>query len=380
MLMEFREPHLRESLTPHIMHTLTAVRDHDGYESLSARERIDVVLTLIEASRFSGMQWKRLAVSQAKAAMCDLHDQYADSRIAQRESLLQRLAGSVRPAIPVPNLRQDPTDGAADKRMHSAIGSTVHQRALDLFQNEELSSSMVTLNEWQPTEPASPAEEVVLFRMNLLRGKILRFKGKFQDSLECLNKSRCATELLRDLHFDEEAGDLMVEIADTMRELDDPSRAEELLTAQLERPYHTPATRALLCISLAESLFAQQKFPEANRLCFNVESQRLSKMARLRQCITAAKLRHVRSDWEGAFAWWTKALVAINKFPPTSGHATRMIYVSLRDVLQHQGQKELEGASRAEVAKLEALSKYAEATHWIAGLRHWRIYLESRGF
>ncbi|KAK0368393.1 LipA and NB-ARC domain-containing protein [Colletotrichum limetticola] len=53
--------------------------------------------------------------------------------------------------------------------------------------------------------------------MNLLRGKTLRFQSKFQDSLECLSKSRCATELLRDLHFDEEAGDLIVEIADTMR-------------------------------------------------------------------------------------------------------------------------------------------------------------------
>ncbi|KAK2741014.1 LipA and NB-ARC domain-containing protein [Colletotrichum kahawae] len=210
--LETMEPHLRDILTPHVMHTLTAVQEHD-------------------ASRFSGMQWKRLAVSQAKATMFNLQDQYADSCIAQRESLLQRLDGNVKPATSVSEYRQDLTYGAIDKRMYAAIGSTVHQRALDLFQNEELSSAMAALKEWQPTKPTSLAEEVVLFRMNFLRGKILRFQGKFQDSLECLSKSQSAIELLRDLHFDEEAGDLVVEIADTMRELDDPIRAEELLTA-----------------------------------------------------------------------------------------------------------------------------------------------------
>lgn len=38
---------------------------------------------------------------------------------------------------------------------------------------------MAALKEWQPTEPTSLAEEVVLFRMDFLRGKILRFQGKF---------------------------------------------------------------------------------------------------------------------------------------------------------------------------------------------------------
>ncbi|KAK1485586.1 hypothetical protein CCUS01_03726 [Colletotrichum cuscutae] len=276
----------------------------------------------------------------------------------------------------MPDLHQAPTQNVANKRMHSAIGATVHQRALDLFQKEELSSAMDALQEWQPTEPASLAKEVLLFRMNILRGKILRFQGKFQESLICLSKSRYTMDLLEDLHFDKEAGELIVEIADTIRELDDSARAEQMLTAQLQQQYHTPATRALLGLSLAESLFAQQKFREADRLCREAESQRLSKMARLRLCITAAKLRHVSSDWEGAFAWWTKALIAINKFPPTSGHATRLIYLSLCDVLRRQGQQELEEATRAQVAELEALSQDAEATHWIAGLRHWRMFIE----
>ncbi|KAK1948798.1 hypothetical protein LY78DRAFT_708517 [Colletotrichum sublineola] len=343
-------PHLGAILTTHVAHTLTAVREHDGYESLSMSDRVDIVLTLIEASRFPGMEWKRLAVSQAKATMCGLQDQYVHSCH---------------------------TNGAVSKRMHAAIGSTVYQRALDLFQNEDLSSAMDTLKEWRLTEPASPAEEAVLFRMNLLRGKILRFQGKFQDSLECLSKSRCVAEQLGELHFDEDAADLVVEVADTMIELNDPIRAEQLLKEQLERQYYTPAARALLSLSLAGSLFAQQRFLEADRLCRDVESQRLSKMARLRLCITAAKLRHVTSHWEGAFSWWTQALLAINKFPPTSGHATRIIYVSLCDVLKHQGQQELEQASRAQVANLETLSGHAEAKHWIAGLRHWLMYLES---
>ncbi|EFQ36734.1 uncharacterized protein GLRG_11841 [Colletotrichum graminicola M1.001] len=253
--LEVVEPHLGATLTTHVAHTLTAVREHDGYESLSMSDRVDIVLTLIKASQFPGMEWKRLAVSQAKATMCGLQDQ-----------------------------------------------------ALDLFQNEDLSSAMDTLKEWRLTKPASSTKEAVLFRMNLLRGKILRFQGKFQDSLECLSKSRCAAEQLGELHFDEDATDLVVEVADTVIELNDPIRAEQLLKEQLERQYYTPAARALLSLSLAESLFAQQRFLEADRLCRDVESQQLSKMARLRLCITAATLR---------------------------GHATRIIYVSLCNVLKH---------------------------------------------
>ncbi|KAK1638484.1 hypothetical protein BDP81DRAFT_315746, partial [Colletotrichum phormii] len=57
------KPHSRESLIPHVMHTLTAVRQYDDYESLCMRVRIDVAMALIEAPRFSGVEWKRLAIS-----------------------------------------------------------------------------------------------------------------------------------------------------------------------------------------------------------------------------------------------------------------------------------------------------------------------------
>ncbi|KAK6206923.1 hypothetical protein QIS74_13411 [Colletotrichum tabaci] len=371
------EPHARAGLTPHVVHTMAAVREHDGYESLSIPDRVDVVLTLIEASRLPGIEWKRHAVEQAKTAMCGRQDDYVQACIAQREALLQRLAGDGMPLTLPPFSHQERRDGPVNKRMNAAIGLTVHQRALDCFQNEELSSALDVLDEWQPTRHSSPAEDVVLFRMNVLRGKILRFQGKFQEALGCLDKSRCAVEQQRDVHFDEDAGDLVVETADTMRELDEPIRAEQLLRTQLERLLHTPATRALLNLALTESLFAQQRFAEADQLCRDAESCRLSKMARLRLCITAAKLRHASSDWEGAFSWWTQALVAINKFPPTSGHTTRLIYLSLCDVLKHQGEEELEQASRAQVVKLESLSGNAQAKYWIAGLRHWQTYLES---
>ncbi|KAJ0163185.1 hypothetical protein CTA2_3380 [Colletotrichum tanaceti] len=373
------EPHTRSSLIPHVVYTMAAVREHDGYDSLSIPDRVDVALTLIEASRFPGIEWKRHAVEQAKAAMCGWQDDYVQACIAQRESLLQRLAGNGMLPTRDPDSHQERREGPVNKRMNAAIGLTVHQRALDCFQNEELSAALDMLEEWQPAGHSSPAEDVVLFRMNVLRGKILRFQGKFQEALGCMNKSQCAAEQHGDVHFDEDAGDLLVEMADIMRELDETARAEQLLRTQLERPLHTPIVRALLSLALAESLFAQQRFTEADQLCRDAESCRLSKMARLRLCITAAKLRHVSADWEGAFSWWTQALIAINKFPPTSGHTTRLIYLSLCDVLKHQGREELEQASRTQVVKLESLSGNAQAKHWMAGLRHWQTYLESSG-
>ena len=101
-------------------------------------------------------------------------------------------------------------------------------------------------------------------------------------------------------------------------------------------------------------------------------------MGKLRLYITLAKLRHLESDWERAFEHWTQALVALNKFPPTSGLTTRVVYLSICDILHRQGRYELELKSRVDVAGLERLSQGSEAKHWIAGLRHWLAFLGSR--
>jgi hypothetical protein len=340
--------------------------------------RVDLALSLVEASRFQKIEWKRFAIVLAKEAIHGLEDRYVSCSIAGRESLLYRITGDYIQAVHVVDNILDRTQYqfGEDAMMHVALGNLHIQRAMNHFQNEHLVMAMNTLNTWQPLHH-TPAEKTVLFRMNILRGKIFRCQGRFHESFACLKGYMI--EDYGDLFFGEELCDLTCEIADTLRELDDPVYAEQLLRRLLacqEQP--RPSAESLLKLSLAESLFAQDKFAESETICSAVKSQSLPKMGRLRLCITLAKLRHIQCDWKGAFDWWTEALIAINRFPPTSGRATCTIYLSICDVLHRQGLQELESTSREQLAALERVSKHPEAKNWLPGFRHWLIFLESR--
>ena len=222
-------------------------------------------------------------------------------------------------------------------------------------------------------------EEVILFRMGILLGRILRFQGAFGESLLCLEKARSIADELKDLFLNEDLCELASEFGDILRELDRPAEAETLLRSELARQQEGRApSRNLARLCLAEALLAEEKYALAEMICLEVKSGRnLSKMEKLRLYITLAKVRHVQSDLEEAFELWTEALMAMNKFPPRSGHATRVIYLSICNILCRQGRLELETVSRRNLATLEKVSTQAEAKFWIAGLRHWLDYLDS---
>ncbi|KAH8650342.1 hypothetical protein BGZ60DRAFT_550854 [Tricladium varicosporioides] len=360
-------PNTKQLLIPHIQHTLQAVRDHDGFQSLLRSTRVDLVLTLVEASRFPNIEWKRFAITFANEVAHDLEDQYIHSCIAQRESLLYRIAGDKGQAARViqdVSLDEGQPQPGTDIRIHNATGQKVIQRALNHFQYEELSRATEVLNEWRPLyQTPTMIEETVLFRIHILLGKIFRFQGKFGESLAYLEMSQHMADQRQDLFFNKKIYAIW----------------QRFLRREIARQCQSgfPA-RTLLRLSLAESLFAQKRYAEAEALCLEVTSQpNLSKMEALRLSITLAKLRHVGCDWVAALNMWTEALVAINKLPPTSGHATRIIFLSVCDILRHQGQHQLEAASRKHLIALEKLSGQAEAKYWIAGLSHWLNHLES---
>ncbi|KJZ71483.1 hypothetical protein HIM_09122 [Hirsutella minnesotensis 3608] len=167
---------------------------------------------------------------------------------------------------------------------------------------------MKIMDKWTPMHDTSIVEDVVIFRMNILRGKILRYQGRFEDSLQSLHSAHDLTKARREIFFDEDFGELIVELADTLQELGNFSRSEALLRKQLTRD-HTSATDSILRVSLAECLFARREFVKAEGVCADLNNRHaIPKMARLRLCITAAKLCHVQADLSGAFSWWTEAL------------------------------------------------------------------------
>jgi tetratricopeptide (TPR) repeat protein len=330
------------------------------------------------------MAWKRFAVGQAEIAARGLEDRYLHSCIAQSQCLLSRIAGNMdQAASSLGDLGQGKRSSTVDIRMHSAIGQATIQQSLNCIQVEDLSAAKRLLEHWSPLgQSPSPMEEVLLFRKDMMLGRVLRFQGEFAESLAHLERARKTAEQRKDLIFDEDLRDLTCDLADTLRELDDPASAEHHLRAEIERRdwnCTSSSGRSLLELSLAEALFGQGRFKEAERLCLDVQSRPgLLKFERLRLHITLAKIRHVDSDNEDALSCWGEAMRAIGKFRLTNGRTTRIIVISICDTLRCLGHTSLVRDSLKEVATLDELAKPGGVQYWIAGLRHWLEYLQSR--
>lgn len=308
------------------------------------------------------MAWKRFTVGQAEFVALGLEDRYLRSCIAQSQCLLSRLAGDIDQAA---KSLEDLSEASLpmDKRMHSAIGQVTIQRSLNHIQIEDLPAAKKSLEDWGPLDQSrSRMEEVVLVRKGMILGKAMRFQGNFAESRKHLEQSQRITEQRKDLTFDEDLRDLTCDLADTLRELDEPLSAEHYLRMEIaRRDYQVQFSgRSLLELSLAEALFAQKRFKEAEGLCLGIQSRTgLLKFEKLRLQITLAKIRHVESDNEGALSCWSGAMGAIGKFPRANGRTTRIIVMSICDTLGSLGHTWL--------------------MHWIAGLRHWLKYLQSPG-
>ncbi|KAK7894617.1 hypothetical protein LTR67_006379 [Exophiala xenobiotica] len=237
------------------------------------------------------------------------------------------------------------TSSHVDKRMHSAIGQITIQHSLNCIQAEDIFNAKNLLGDWDSLGRPSPVEEVVLFRKHMIIGRGLRFQGDFTNSLAHLQQSRKIMERCRILTFNEDLRDLSCDLADTLRELDESVSAERYLRAEIARQKAEdilPSAQFLLKLSLAESLFGQERFREAEELCSDVEScPTLLKFEKSRLNIVMAKIRHVESDLEG------------------------------QDWLVRESMKQ--------VRSLDAMAKPGAVLFWIAGTKHWVGYLESQG-
>lgn len=194
---------------------------------------------------------------------------------------------------------------STNRRLRSIVGQEAIQRSLNCIQVDEFSKAKQLLTTWDSADQnACPMEVATLFRKNLLLARILRYQGDFQDSLTHLEKARNLAEQRQDLSFDEDYRDLICELADTLRELDEPVLAEGHLRAQIMQQAHTGITwsyQSLFELCLAEALFAQKRFKEAMHICRDIKSRtRFLKIEELRLNITIAKMLHVEKDLEGA--------------------------------------------------------------------------------
>ncbi|PGH03424.1 hypothetical protein AJ80_08672 [Polytolypa hystricis UAMH7299] len=369
-----------QKLLPHIRHTVLQIRDNEGFHSLASDMRTDIILTLIEASRSPGMSWKRFAIDQAKEVMHGLNDGFLQSCIAQRECILHRITGDIKQAaIDINTAPLASNLPPIEKKAHSGSGHTAIQRALNHIQVDELAMATDVLDSWHPLSQApSTIEEVVLFRKHVLLGKISQYQGRFEESLVHLERSKELADLRRHLFFDEDRLDLMCTLSDTLLELGFPTAAEQTLRSEISRRDKGGTSAGfLLKLGLAESLFAQERYREAETICSEAQSQeKLSKMEKLRLAIIRAKLSHISFNWEEAIRYWTEAMHAISQFTLTNGNTTRIILLSICDILRQQGNHELELKSRDQLSTLEMLAGSGGARYWIVGLRQWLHHLQ----
>ena len=368
--------------TPHIQYTLEEVQKCSAVKDMPVAIEADTALSMIEASRFPGLEWKRFAIKQAEQVTSQLHDSYVQSRLAEKKCLLYRLTGNMEQAsraVDSAGLGQVP-EQRDSRTIRVASGYIAIQRALNHIQLEQLALATDALNAWEPTlQSPSTMEDTVIFRKYIMLGKILRYQGRSKDSLTHLELAKGLADRHRDLTFIEDRGDLAWSLADTFQELDVLTRGEHYIQTEMERlgPDFAPSLK----IALAESLFAQGRFTDSDRLCTEARSlSRLLKLERLRLYILQAKLSHVGGRYGEAFDYWTEAMTAVSKFTLTNGHTTRIILLSICDPplveLMQQGQ-DVERRSREQLNTLEQLAAPSGIKHWIPGLRQWEGYLTS---
>ncbi|KAF4417385.1 hypothetical protein FACUT_12261 [Fusarium acutatum] len=243
---------------PHLRYALQTFHEHSIY--LPAGVRADLVLTLLEASRFPNMAWKCFMVGQAELVVLGLEDQYIHSLIAQSRCILDRISGTMHRTSSCPDdISQDTTSKTIDNRMHSAAGQASIQRSLNCIQTEDLSTAKRVLEDWSPLHRIpSSLERVVEFRKNIVLGSILRYQGVFRESLTYLERARITAAQENDLTFYEDFRDLTCDLADTLRELDEPASGERRLRTEITRRDQSGIStgKSLLQLCLAEALFA----------------------------------------------------------------------------------------------------------------------------
>lgn len=379
----------RSSVLPHLQYTAQTYGGCLG--GLNPTTRADFILTLLEASRFPTMVWKRSMVSLAEVAMRHVTSGNADHwylslRLSLAKSLLDRLRGDLEAAVSeIDNLiTQQQQHTPRDSRENAAMGHLTLQRALNCMQSDDLTQAEQILDRWRHLgDKPSLMEQVVYFRRGITQGRILRSLGRFSEAHTHLNGSYNLASQLHGLIFDEDRRDLINELADTLLELERPYDAEAYLRVEFARRskgMQDPAKsgKSLLEASLAEVLFAQGRTEEAERVCAGAEARwdELMKLGKFRILIVRAKIHHTRSEHADALWYWDEAMRQVSKFPETTGRTARVVALSRHKIVQYLGLTDTPDFERY-TDPSTVLGKPGGTVYWIAGMRHWEDYLRS---
>lgn len=325
--------------------------------------QILVASMLLAASRYSDRDWKRKTMDRTRAILESSSDRYLLSIQAHRQSVLLRNATKLeessrvlRAFINPTVLPEHNTVSTLDARLNAQCGSLRDSLAENLIQTNDLAHAEEEMYKWEPLSPSSPThmERIVLSSRNVVLGRILRFRGRFDEALpyfESLLEEINTTE-----YFESSSGHTMIlsNIADLHCEMNNGFKAEEVLAPLLKKMTdggcENNNTGQRIQLSLAESFLRRGMYAKAGQIfeslrlvCEPPEKQKpdvATSISIFRLWAGLARISHLKSDWNEASRRWREALNVVEGCGWHDGFIASISQLSLAHTYKELGDVE----------------------------------------
>jgi tetratricopeptide (TPR) repeat protein len=333
---------------------------------LSFDDKKNLVETLLSATHFGTLRWKKIALTAA-FKLVSPEDSLLSSRLAQRERSLHFQMSSK-----VHTYNQEGLNdiGHSTSNAHYAhYGRVLLSNSQQFLQQNKLSEAMSELEKFKKSDNPSELENVVLARVDLAKGRVLQFLGFF-DKAEMLLKALWHNSQ----HLPSSSVcTLVANLAEIYCELDRPEDAENFANSQLENMkqagWDTLSRTCGLHLSLGEAYLQQGKLLQAAAAFETLRKFLVSKnelnftdrMRLLRAHVGFARLFHLESRWAEAIVQWGEARKALELCAWQPGFSDSVISLSLSDAYNELG--------RPDVA--EPLRKHGEEILRVTGPQYW---------
>ncbi|KUL90614.1 hypothetical protein ZTR_00312 [Talaromyces verruculosus] len=378
---EFRE--LGSAYVPQLQHVIT--QHHDALQALGAltndmRKAVAYVLT--HSSRFSSTAWRSEALKRAEEIASNL---ITPDRCLDRMILLQKITQK-HSGISLGDYGDCAGFSHASNRLNALSGQVFLARSnLHLRNGKDIDSAFALLQQIHPIDPnhISTMEELILQQKSLAWGRLLRFKGRFEDArslLEAVYDARHYPEGV--VSVGESDCELLSQLAETYCELGEPGKAEILVSARLESVFEKTSNKnnlgqykndiLKLVFAQAEAALQQGEYWRAfdlyrdmNRYIWSTRGRQSWVRAVCPMHMGLARVQHLQGEWSFALKYWEHALRMYEKHPDSLDFGAVVTYASIAYVKLRLN--DMDGA-RSFAVKAQELFKITGRQHWYTGL------------
>ena len=383
-----------------IAHVHHVVKNYDlllTQISIAWSTQLLVASMLLSASRYSDRDWKKNTMDRTRAILERSSDRYLLSVEAYRQSILLRNSSKLeksshvlRAFIDSTALSEHDTGTTMDARLSAQCGKLRNSLAENLIQAKDLAHAEEEIRKWEPLSSSSPTymESAVLRSRNIVLGRILRFRGRFDEALpyfETLLEEANTAE-----YFESTGGHQMIltNTADLHCEMNHGLKAEEILAPMLKRMTYWGWANTnkgqRLQLSLAESLLRRGMYTKAaeifERLKLLCKPQGRADVATnisiFRTWAGLARISHLENDWNEASRQWREALNVIESCGWLDGFLASISRLSLAHIYKEVGDVE-QSTLMLQLAR-SFLDQNGPEYFWTGLGSYWYQYVETR--